>query len=50
MKGHNTGIFLDSGSDLGLVTGNQLYNAAGTARAGTCVQDNGSGNQVFNNY
>ena len=50
MKGHNTGIFLDSGSDLGLVTGNQLYNSAGTARAGTCVQDNGSGNQVFNNY
>jgi hypothetical protein len=50
MLGHNTGIFLDSGSDLGIVTGNQLYNSTGTARAGTCVQDNGSGNQVFNNY
>lgn len=50
MKGHSTGIFLDSGSDLGLATGNQLYNSAGTARAGTCVQDNGAGNQVFNNY
>jgi hypothetical protein len=50
MLGHNVGIFLDSGSNLGIVTGNQLYNSAGTARAGTCVQDNGANNQVLNNF
>jgi hypothetical protein len=50
IEGPSIGIVLNSGSDRSLVALNQLYNSGGTARAGTCVQDNGSGNQVFNNY
>jgi hypothetical protein len=50
MEGQSSGIVLNSGSDRSLVALNQLYNSGGTARAGTCVTDNGANNQVFNNY
>jgi hypothetical protein len=50
MEGQSSGIVLNSGSDRSLIALNQLYNSGGTARAGTCVTDNGANNQVFNNY
>lgn len=50
MQGSSLGIVLNAGSDRSLVALNQLYNAAGTARAGTCVTDNGANNQVLNNF
>jgi hypothetical protein len=46
IEGPSVGIVLNSGSDRSLVVLNQLYNAGGTARAGTCVQDNGADNIV----
>ena len=50
MEGQSSGIVLNSGSDRSLVALNQLYNSGGTARAGTCVTDNGANNQVLNNF
>jgi hypothetical protein len=46
IEGPSVGIVLNSGSDRSLVMLNQLYNVGGTARAGTCVQDNGANNIV----
>lgn len=50
MQGPSTGIVLNAACVDSLVMGNQNYNSAGSARGGTCVTDNGTGNQVVNNF